>query len=75
MQGGTYPAVLAGADEAAVALFLNGYIKFTQIPEVVLETLYKHKNTSEPSVEDIGNSARWGIESTLARHKKPTIVS
>ncbi len=75
MQGGTYPAVLAGADEAAVALFLNGYIKFTQIPEVVLETLSKHKNTSEPSVEDIGNSARWGIESTLARHKKPTIVN
>ena len=74
-QGGTYPAVLAGADEAAVALFLNGYIKFTQIPEVVLETLSKHKNTFESSVEDIGNAARWGIESTLARHKKPTIVS
>ena len=75
MKGGTYPAVLAGADEAAVALFLNGYIKFTQIPELVLETLSMHKNTSEPSVEDIGNSARWGIESTLARHNQSTIVN
>jgi 1-deoxy-D-xylulose-5-phosphate reductoisomerase len=75
MKGGTYPAVLAGADEAAVELFLNGHIKFTDIPDLVLKTLSIHKNISEPSVEEISDSARWGIESTLALHKQSTIVS
>ena len=75
MKGGTYPAVLAGADEAAVGLFLGGHIKFTDIPDFVLETLSTHKNISEPSVEEIDDSAKWAIESTLALHKQSIIVS
>lgn len=33
--GGAYPALLVGADEAAVSAFLRGGIGFTQIPEVI----------------------------------------
>lgn len=33
--GGAYPALLVGADEAAVGAFLRGGIGFTQIPEVI----------------------------------------
>lgn len=33
--GGGYPALLVGADEAAVRAFLQGRLGFTQIPEVI----------------------------------------
>ena len=36
---GAYPAVLVGADEAAVDLFLKGRIKFTDIASIIEETL------------------------------------
>ena len=36
---GAYPAVLVGADEAAVDLFMNGKIGFVDIPALIEETL------------------------------------
>jgi len=41
-QGGSYPAVLAAADEVAVARFLAGELRFTEIPRVIEATLTEH---------------------------------
>lgn len=74
-KGGTYPAVLAGADEAAVALFLRGDIKFTQIPDIVSSTLAAHEVITAPSIADTVAAAGWATETTLARHSSSTILS
>ena len=41
-RGGTSPAVLSGADEGAVAAFLAGRCRFTQIAEVCADVLEAH---------------------------------
>jgi len=74
-KGGTYPAVLAGADEAAVQLFIDGHIKFTEMPDTVANTLSAHDSIVEPSIVDTIEAARWATEITLARHNPPTILS
>jgi 1-deoxy-D-xylulose-5-phosphate reductoisomerase len=68
-KGGTYPAVLCAADEAAVELFLSGRIKFTDIARVVEQALEKHQATSSPTLEEIMAADNWGREtvSTLAK--------
>ena len=67
-KGGTFPAALAGADEAAVELFLNRKIRFTDIPDVVAKTLGAHKPITAPSIADTIEAAQWATETTLARH-------
>jgi len=52
-RGGTYPAVLCGADEVAVELFLSGRIKFTDIARLVEQTLEGHKVIPHPTLEEI----------------------
>jgi 1-deoxy-D-xylulose-5-phosphate reductoisomerase len=51
--GGTYPAALCGADEAAVELFLKKRIRFSDIPIFIERVLNKHQNTQKPQLEDI----------------------
>ncbi|MBE7037645.1 MAG: 1-deoxy-D-xylulose-5-phosphate reductoisomerase [Ruminococcaceae bacterium] len=46
-KGGLYPAVLNGANEAAVDLFLNDKIKFLDIAYLVKEALSSFKNNGE----------------------------
>jgi 1-deoxy-D-xylulose-5-phosphate reductoisomerase len=58
-QGGTYPAVLCGADEAAVDLFLKKQIKFTDIPRLAEKVLNIHTNNSAPELEDIIMADNW----------------
>lgn len=67
-QGGTWPSVLAGADEAAVSLFLSGLIKFTDIPDVVANTLAVHQPIMEHSINDAIEASQWATEHTLSRH-------
>lgn len=67
-KGGTWPAVLAGADEAAVSLFLDGFIRFTDIPDVVASTLAAHSPVVGHSVDDAVEAAAWATEHTLSRH-------
>ena len=74
-KGGTYPAVLAGADETAVALFLQGAIKFTQLPDVVSNILAAHEAIADPSISETIEAARWATETTLARYDSSTILS
>jgi 1-deoxy-D-xylulose-5-phosphate reductoisomerase len=52
-RGGTYPAVLCGADEVAVELFLSGRIKFTDIARLVEQTLEEHQAIPHPTLDEI----------------------
>lgn len=58
-RGGTYPAVLIGADEVAVESFLTGRIPFTDIPDLIQETLDRHRGTQKPDLEGIIDADRW----------------
>lgn len=54
--GGLAPAAVNGANEEAVALFLNGKIKFLQIAEAAEKALYSVYNKKEYGLEDILNA-------------------
>ena len=57
--GGTYPAALCGADDAAVELFLDRKISFLTISELVKRVLDEHKSGDESSLEDIVSAGNW----------------
>ena len=56
-RGGTWRAALVGADDAAVGLFLEGRIRFTEIGTVIEEALAEHRPVMDPSLEEIAASA------------------
>jgi 1-deoxy-D-xylulose-5-phosphate reductoisomerase len=58
-KGSTYPAVLCGADEVAVELFLSGRVKFSDIARLVEPVLAGHKATSRPTLEKILAADEW----------------
>jgi 1-deoxy-D-xylulose-5-phosphate reductoisomerase len=58
-RGGTYPAVLAAADEVAVDLFLNKKIRFIDIAGFIEKVLERHQNTLNPDLEDILAADEW----------------
>jgi len=60
--GGTYPAVLCAADEVAIELFLSRRIGFTDIAKIVQKTLEQHRNTHQPSLEEILAADDWARE-------------
>ena len=68
-RGGDWPAALAGADEAAVSLFLEGKIGFTDLPNVVAGTLNAHRPVPQPDVEDVIETAAWAQAHTLGLAK------
>lgn len=57
--GGTMPAVLNGANEAAVKLFLEGKIGFCDIPRSIEEAMMKHEVNTSPGLDDIIEADRW----------------
>ena len=61
-EGGTAPAILNGANEAAVALFLREMIKFTDIASLVDGALSSIRSVNDPSVEDILEADRRARE-------------
>ena len=58
-KGGTYTAVLSGADEMAVELFLQRRIRFDEIAGFVERTLDEHRGIGHPSIEDILAAEQW----------------
>jgi 1-deoxy-D-xylulose-5-phosphate reductoisomerase len=62
IRGGTYPAVLCGADEVAVELFLSERIKFTDIARLVERALEAHQAISKPTIEEILAADNWARE-------------
>ena len=62
-KGGTMPAVLNAANEVAVAKFLNGKLKFVQIPKVIAAVMERHQVIADPTLEDIMQADKWARES------------
>jgi 1-deoxy-D-xylulose-5-phosphate reductoisomerase len=64
-KGGTYPAVLSGAGEAAVELFLTGRIGFTDIAATVAGALEEHESSSQPTIAEITAAEAWARQRVL----------
>lgn len=60
--GGTKPAVLNGANEVAVSLFLNEKIGFLDIANIVEMAIEEHKSIKAPTVSDILEADLWARE-------------
>ncbi|MYA00243.1 MAG: 1-deoxy-D-xylulose-5-phosphate reductoisomerase [Chloroflexi bacterium] len=65
--GGTYPAVMAAADEVAVESFLERRISFTQIADYVNQAMDAHRNTNNPDIEAIDAADAWARGFTVGR--------
>ncbi len=52
-RGGTTPAALSAADEAAVGLFLAGDIEFLEIAEVIRLVLDRHRERTAETLDDV----------------------
>jgi 1-deoxy-D-xylulose-5-phosphate reductoisomerase len=57
--GGTLPAVLNAANEVAVERFLEGEVRFGQIPRLVRTAMDLHEPRPRPTLEDILEADRW----------------
>lgn len=65
--GGTYPAVMAAADEIAVESFLERRIGFTEIADYVNQAMDAHRATTDPSLEEIDAADAWARGFTTGR--------
>ena len=61
-RGGSYGAVLNGANEVAVNAFTQGRIAFGRIAEVVEHTIAAHVPASSSGLEDLLEADRWARE-------------
>ena len=60
--GGTLPAVLNAANEAAVALFLDNRIGFVDIPDIISATMQQHTVATSPDLAAIMAADQWARE-------------
>jgi 1-deoxy-D-xylulose-5-phosphate reductoisomerase len=60
--GESMPAVLNAANEVAVEAFLEGRIKFTDIPVIIEKTMDAHVPHALTSIEEVLSVDRWGRE-------------
>jgi len=60
--GGTLGAVLNAANEVAVERFIHHRIAFPDIVRITEKVMSKHKNISEPTMEDILAADGWARE-------------
>jgi len=58
--GGTAPGVLNGADEAVVASFLDGKIKFGEISSIIEMTILEHSPSKVESIDMVISADQWG---------------
>ena len=65
-QGGSYNAVLAGADDAAVDLFLAARIGFTDILRVVGTVLERHRPHDELTIARAIEDSQWAAREACA---------
>ena len=69
-RGGTYPSVLVGADEEAVALFLGGKIGFLDIAQLIESVLEHHESVEDPDVPTILGASAWARTTAQEIYKK-----
>ncbi|MCP9438851.1 MAG: 1-deoxy-D-xylulose-5-phosphate reductoisomerase [Nitrospira sp.] len=60
--GGTMPAAMNAANEVAVEAFLNGDIRFIEIPDVIRHTMDAHHPRDLADLEDALEADRWARE-------------
>jgi 1-deoxy-D-xylulose-5-phosphate reductoisomerase len=60
--GESMPAVLNAANEVAVEAFLDGRIKFIDIPVIIEKTMDAHTPHALTSIEEVLSVDRWGRE-------------
>lgn len=65
-EGGSAPCVLNVSNEMAVKAFLEGRIKFTDIPVIIEKVLSRHKRIGPPSLKQIEEIEKW-TESEVER--------
>ena len=58
-EGGTLGAVLNAANEAAVAAFTSGKIRFIEISKLVAATIDAHPLQQSPSLDDLLEADKW----------------
>ena len=58
-KAGTYPCVLNASNETAVRYFIEGGIKFTDIPKVIEKVIGMHKGLKNPGLGDILEADKW----------------
>jgi len=69
---GTMPAVLNGANEVAVDLFLRGELSFLGIGELVERVMDKHEVLAEPPLDAVLAADRWARETAGGLARKGT---
>jgi 1-deoxy-D-xylulose-5-phosphate reductoisomerase len=71
--GETMPAVLNAVNEVAVNAFLDGTIRFTEIPLLIRQAMESHEIKPVHTVEDILRADQWAREKTrtLLGGKRP----
>ena len=62
--GGTMPVVLNAADEIAVGAFLEGKIKFIDIPKIIESVMTEHKVDRKPSLKEVLEIDQWTRDRT-----------
>lgn len=65
-QGGTSPAFLSGANDAAVQSFLEGRIGFLEIASAIKSALSSHRPVVDPGLDDILAAGRHGYQAVLS---------
>ncbi len=71
--GGTMPAVLNAANEAAVALFLEEKIPFLRIPQLLEQVCEQHQPMADPRLADIVAVDGWARQA-VAELAAPDLV-
>jgi len=58
-KGGSYGCVMNAANEISVHAFLDGKIKFTEIPKIINKVIKRHKPSSNPTLKEIFAVDDW----------------
>ena len=61
-RGGTWPAFLSGANDAAVEAFLARKISFLEMASVIREALNQHQGVEKPDLPDIISAGQNGYQ-------------
>jgi len=64
--GETMPAILNAANEVAVNAFMEGSLKFTEIPILIQRVMEEHEVKSVHTIEDILRTDHWARERSKA---------
>jgi 1-deoxy-D-xylulose-5-phosphate reductoisomerase len=58
-KGQTYPAALAAADEVAVSHFLDGRLRFSDIPALLEDVLAEHEPLPDTEIGNVLEADAW----------------